>query len=296
MAEAQHGSQRKSLTQRREAIRAILAGTGCIHPASVHDPISARIAQEIGFECGMYAGSTASLAILGAPDLILLTLTEFAEQARRITRACDLPVIADADHGYGNALNTQRTIEELETAGIAALSIEDTDLPRPHGAPRPRLIPLDEGLGKIRAAVAARQDPALVIMARTGAVSITGLDDAITRIRAYATTGADALFLTGVTTRHELDTLAGEAKLPLFLGTLSEEISDRAYLASRGVRIALQGHAPFQAATEAIRATLQALRDGTPPKSLAGLAPPDAARRWTREAEHAARMRAFLGG
>jgi carboxyvinyl-carboxyphosphonate phosphorylmutase len=282
--------------QRREAIRAILAGDGCVHPASVHDPISARIARELGFECGMYAGSTASLAVLGAPDLILLTLSEFAEQARRITRASDLPVIADADHGYGNALNAQRTVEELEWAGIAALSLEDTDLPRPYGAPKPRLIPLEEGVGKVRAALAARSDASLVIMARTGAVSVTGLEDALARVRAYNATGADALFLTGVTTRAELDAIAGEARLPLVLGTLSDEIAERGYLASRGVRIALQGHAPFQAAAEAIRATLAALREGTAPKALRGLAKPEDAKRWTREADYAARMREFLGG
>jgi carboxyvinyl-carboxyphosphonate phosphorylmutase len=283
-------------SQRREAIRAILGGSGCIHPASVHDPISARIAAEIGFECGMLAGSTASLAVLGAPDLILLTLTEFAGLARRIGRASDLPVIADADHGYGNALNAMRTVEELEHAGIAALSIEDTDLPRPFGAPQPRLIALEEGVAKIRAALAARQDPGLVIMARTGAVSITGLDDALARIRAYAAAGPDAIFLTGVTTRAELDRIAEVATPPLMLGTLTDEIADRDYLASRGVRIALQGHAPFQAATEAVRATLQALRDGTRPKALTGLAKPADAKRWTREAEYARRTEEYLGG
>ena len=108
-----------NFTQRREALRAVLGGTDCLHPASVHDPLSARIAAEIGFELGMFAGSTASLAILGAPDHILITLTEFAEQARRITRAAPIPLLVDADHGYGNALNAARTVEELEVAGVA---------------------------------------------------------------------------------------------------------------------------------------------------------------------------------
>src|ERR671938_2028048 len=120
-------------TERRERFRAILAGPRCVHPGSVYDAISARIAEDLGFEVGMFAGSTASLAVLGAPDLIVLTLTEFAGQAYRINRAGGLALLVDSDHGYGNALNVKRTVEELETAGVAALTIEDTLLPRPYG-------------------------------------------------------------------------------------------------------------------------------------------------------------------
>ncbi len=104
-------------TQRRKRFRALLAGDRCVHPGSVFDPISARIAEELGFEIGMFAGSVASFTVLGNPDLILLTLTEFAEQAYRICRAGNLPLLVDADHGYGNALNVMRTVEELETGG-----------------------------------------------------------------------------------------------------------------------------------------------------------------------------------
>ena len=143
-------------SKRREAARAVLEGAACIHPASVHDPITARNAQEIGFELGMFAGSIASLTVLAAPDVITLTLTEFAGQALRINRACSLPLVVDADHGYGNALNVMRTVEELEIAGVSALSLEDTELPRPYGASAPRLITLDEGVAKIRAGLAAR--------------------------------------------------------------------------------------------------------------------------------------------
>jgi carboxyvinyl-carboxyphosphonate phosphorylmutase len=282
-------------TKRREAARAVLAGRDCLHPASVHDPLSARIAEEIGFELGMFAGSTASLAILGAPDLIMITLTEFAEQALRINRAARrLPLVVDADHGYGNALNVMRTVEELEVAGVAALSIEDTALPRPFGTEGATLLSLEEGAGKMRAAVAARQDPALIILARTGAMNTTGREDCLARIRAYNRTGADGIFLTGVTTRDELDAAAEAAKLPLVLGTLTEAISDRAYLASRGVRIALQGHAPSQAAAEAVRATLQALRDGTKPAALQGLPAKGAMARWTEEAARAEETARFL--
>ena len=101
-------------TDRRRRFRAILKVGRCYHPASVFDPLSARIAQDLGFEVGMFAGSTASLTVLGAPDLIVLTLSEFAEQAYRINRAFDVPLLVDADHGYGNALNVMRTVQELE--------------------------------------------------------------------------------------------------------------------------------------------------------------------------------------
>src|SRR5579872_3839728 len=121
-------------TDRRDRLRAIIAGPRCIYPGSVYDAISARLAEDLGFEAGIFAGSIASLAVLGAPDIIVLTLTEFAQQAYRINRAGKLPLLVDADHGYGNALNVKRTIEELETAGVAALTIEDTVLPRAFGA------------------------------------------------------------------------------------------------------------------------------------------------------------------
>src|SRR5260221_14027856 len=107
-------------TERRRRFRAIFAGTRCVRPASVFDAISARIAEDLGFELGMFAGSVASLAVLGAPDLIVLTLSEFAQQAYRINRAGGLPLMVDADHGYGNALNVKRTGEQLRTAGTAA--------------------------------------------------------------------------------------------------------------------------------------------------------------------------------
>ncbi|HET7594321.1 MAG TPA: isocitrate lyase/phosphoenolpyruvate mutase family protein, partial [Stellaceae bacterium] len=120
-------------TERRRRFRAILPGQRCIRPASVFDAISARIAEDLGFEAGMFAGSVASLAVLGAPDLIVLTLSEFAGQAYRICRAGNLALLVDADHGYGNALNVMRTVQELETAGVAALTIEDTALPAGFG-------------------------------------------------------------------------------------------------------------------------------------------------------------------
>ena len=171
--------------KRRDALRLILTGSTCIRPGSVYDAISIRIAEDLGFEVGMFGGSVASLAVLGDPDITLITLTELAEQMRRMSRAASLPVLVDADHGYGNALNVRRTVEELETAGAAGLTIEDTLLPQAFGQTGTQLISLEEGVGKMKAALDARDDPALVIMGRTGAVSISGLDDAIARAMAY---------------------------------------------------------------------------------------------------------------
>jgi len=281
--------------KRRDALRLILTGSVCIRPGSVYDAISIRIAEDLGFKVGMFGGSVASLAVLGDPDVTLITLTELAEQMRRMSRAASLPVLVDADHGYGNALNVRRTVQELETAGAAGLTIEDTLLPQAYGQTAAQLISLEEGVGKMKAAVDAREDPALVIMARTGAVSITSLDDAIARAVAYEGTGVDGLFLTGLKTHAELDAISAETKLPIVLGGLPEELIDLDYLANKRVRIALQGHAPFAAATLAVYETLKALREGRAPKDLKGLASSELTARVTRDADVKARAGEFLG-
>src|SRR4029079_5294262 len=232
-------------TDRRTRFREVLNGNRCVHPGSVYDAISARIAEDLGFELGMFAGSVASLTVLGAPDLIVLTLSEFAQQAYRINRAGKLPLMVDADHGYGNALNVKRTVEELETAGIGGMRIEDNEVPTPFGTTKPRLTSIAEGVGKMKAALAGRQDPLLAIAGRTSAIQITGLDDAIARGKAYEAVGVDALFFVGVKTRAELDALSGAPTLRLILGAATPELTDKEYLASRRVRIALQGHQPF---------------------------------------------------
>lgn len=259
--------------KRRQQFRKQLDTGSCVHPGSIYDPISARIAEDIGFEVGMFAGSVASLTVLGDPDHIVLTLSEFAQQAYRINRACDLPVLVDADHGYGNALNVKRTVEELETAGVSALSIEDTLLPRPFGSEgKTELISIEEGVGKMRAAVAGRQDPDLVIAARTSSPKVADISDTLDRIEAYQETGVDALFLIGVTTREQLEAISEVASLPLILGGAGKEIMDLDYLGSMGVRICLQGHQPIMAAIQATYNTLSAMRAGTPTSELQGVA------------------------
>jgi carboxyvinyl-carboxyphosphonate phosphorylmutase len=281
--------------QRREALRAILSGSSCIHPASVYDAISIRVAEDLGFEVGMFGGSVASLAVLGDPDITLITLTEIAEQMRRMSRASVLPVLVDADHGYGNALNVRRTVQELEAAGAAGLTIEDTLLPQAFGEAKMQLISLEEGVGKMRGALDGRGDPSLLIVARTAAASLTSLDDAIRRAKAYEATGVDALFFTGVKTRAELEVIAAATRMPIVLGGTPEEMNALDYLGGQRVRIALQGHAPFAAATQAVYETLKALREGVPPKSLKGLASSELTGRLTRDADMKKRGAEFLG-
>jgi carboxyvinyl-carboxyphosphonate phosphorylmutase len=284
-------------TDRRERMRAIIKGPRCIHPGSVYDPISARIAEDLGFEAGMMAGSTASLTVLGAPDIVVLTLSEFAQQALRVNRAGNLPLMVDADHGYGNALNVKRTVEELETAGVAALTIEDTELPTPFGAAGDsKLISVAEGIGKMKAALAGRQDPRLIIVGRTSAINITGVADTIERLKAYEAAGVDMLFMAGVKTRTQLDEVSSAVKLPLFLGTPAPEVVELDYLSARNVRVCLQGHQPIMAGYNAVYETLKALRAGVRPADLKGVAPPELMKRVTRQADYAKWQKEFLGG
>ena len=257
-----------NLTQRRENYRAVLAGDKCVHPASVFHPISARIAEDLGFEVAMFAGSIASGTVLGAPDIIVLTLSEFAQQIHRISRAGNISLMVDADHGYGNALNVKRTVEELETAGVAALTIEDTLLPRGFGANGEQLISIEEGVGKMKAALSGRQDPSLVVAGRTSAIRFGGLAEAIRRVKAYEKAGVDAVFLAGAQTRAEVEAVHAEVKIPLLLGGAGGELADPGFLAANGVRVALQGHLPFYAAIKTVHETLKALRDGVAPGDL----------------------------
>jgi len=281
--------------KQRETIQAILRGDKCIRPGSVYDPVSARIAEDIGFELGMLGGSTASLTVLGDPDVVIISLSELAETVRRITRASKLPLMVDADHGFGNALSVRRTIEELEISGAAGLSIEDTLLPQAYGQSKVQLLSLDEGRGKMKAAVDARRDKSLALFARTSAPSVTGIPDAIARAKAYETSGVDALFFTGIKTRAELTAIASETKLPIMLGSADGDLDDAAFLGSQRVRICTQGHLPFAAGALAVYETLKALRDGVSPKDLKGVPPADFVNRYMRNSAVQQRMTDFLG-
>lgn len=250
--------QRASHHELRIAFRALLASGRCYHTASVFDPLSARIAADLEFEVGILGGSVASLQVLGAPDFALITLSEFVEQAARIGRVARLPVIADADHGYGNALNVMRTVVELERAGVAALTIEDTLLPAQFGRKSTDLISIEEGVGKILAALEARVDPELAIIARSHA-GVLEVEEVIRRTRAYQEAGADGICLVGVKDFDHLEQIAEGLSVPLMLVTYGNPLlRDDQRLAGLGVRIVVNGHAAFFAA---IKATYDCLRE-----------------------------------
>ena len=295
--DTQPGMETMDWTERRTRFRALIAGNRCVHPGSVYDAISARIAEDLGFEVGIFSGSIGSMAVLGAPDIVVLTLTEFAAQANRVCRAGNLCLLVDADHGYGNAMNVRRTVEELETAGVCAMSIEDTVLPRPYGpSGKPTLIPVEEGIGKMKAALDARQDKNLVIAGRTSALAITGLDDAMKRAKAYEAAGVDAIFLAGGVTVEAIEAISSEIKIPIITGGGAGSLADLDWMAAHKVRVALQGHAPFSAAVLAVYNTLKALREGTKPEALTGIAPADLMRRVTRGEDYARWTKDFMGG
>jgi carboxyvinyl-carboxyphosphonate phosphorylmutase len=281
--------------KRRARLREILAGDRAVMASSVFDPMSARVADELGYEVGLMGGSVASFAVLGAPDIVLITLTELAEQARRVCRAGKLAVMVDADHGYGNALNVARTIEELAAAGVAAVTVEDTLLPRAFGSGgKTQLIPLEEGVGKMRAAVKAKAASGILVLGRTSAAAITDVDDAVTRLQAYEKAGVDALFVPGLRTRAELDRISAATKLPLILGGIGDALRDPAYLAERRVRVWMAGHFPFAAAVQAMYETGKALRDGAKPSELKGVASNDFMAKMTRAGDHDTDAKDFL--
>jgi carboxyvinyl-carboxyphosphonate phosphorylmutase len=288
-------------------MRALLSGPTCLSPASVYDPLSARVAESVGFEVGLLSGSVVSATTLAAPDLVLHTLTEYAEQIRRITRASRLSLLVDADHGYGNALNVMRTVAEFEHAGVSAVGIEDTIQPLAfgHSEDEARLVPIQEGIAKMRAAVAARSDPDLVIAARTPALELEGLDSVVARAKAYAAAGVDAIWMTSLESVDQLDAVRASAPLPIFVGTRHGAIANEE-LAAHGVRIALQGHLPLAAAVKALREAYTHLFDGGSADDLKSRVAPAAEmdelvnhetyRRFIREFNELARPRPTTAG
>ena len=276
-------------------LRAILSGPRCVKACSLFDPMSARIADDLGIEVGLMGGSLASLAVLGSPDLILVTMTELVDQVRRVTRAGKVCAIIDTDHGYGNALNVARTVAELAAAGAAGCTIEDTLLPRAFGSgAAPQLTSLEEGVGKMKAAVAAAKGTGMVILGRTSAASITSVEEAIRRFQAYEAAGVDGLFLPGMKSQEALDQIAAAVKLPLVLGGAGDKFADADYLASRRVRVWSSGHEAFTATVQALYDTMKAVRDGTPPNQLANIASNATMARLTQSAHYEAATRDFL--
>lgn len=254
-------------TEQRLRMRAILNGNQCLSPASVYDGLSARLAQDVGYTLGILSGSVSSNSTLASPDLIVLTLTEFADQIRRIMRASDISLLVDADHGYGNALNVMRTVIECEHAGVSAMSIEDTALPLRFGQEKDELISTPEMIGKLKAAVAARKDPSTVIAGRTAALKVEGTEATCARAKAYAACGVDCIFAVGVESLDQVKAIHEASKLPIIVGSAPASIKREAFFAA-GARVLLQGHQPLAAAVKVLREVYTHLYNGGAPADL----------------------------
>ncbi len=196
-------------TQRPTArLRQMLRSGDMVTAPFVLNACHALIAESVGFQA-VYMTGFGTAAERGYPDVGLVTHTEMAQNARYIASAVGLPLICDADTGYGNAINVTRTMREYEAAGVAACHIEDQVFPKKCGFFEGKLVvPIDEHAQKIRAACAARQDPDFVIIARTDALAVNGWDDVIQRCRAYVEAGADLVFVDGIKTEDDLRTYA----------------------------------------------------------------------------------------
>ena len=217
------GTQQNGVLQRPTTrLRQMLSRGTMVTAPFVLNAYHARIAESVGFEA-VYMTGFGTAAERGYPDVGLLTQTEMAQNAHYIASAVGVPVICDADTGYGNPINVTRTIREYEAAGVAGCHIEDQVFPKKCGFFAGKLVvPIEEHVQKLRAALAARQDPDFVIIARTDALAVNGWDDVIRRCRAYCEAGADMVFVDGVKTVDDLKTYAGElADLPrLYNGML----------------------------------------------------------------------------
>ena len=241
------------------------------------DPLSARCVEEAGFPAAYMTGFGTSAALLGRPDVGLLTMTEMVDNAARIAACVDVPVIADADTGYGNPMNVIRTVNAYEAAGVGGIHIEDQVAPKRCGhMDGKQVIPASEMAAKIRAATDARTDPDFVIIARTDARAVEGLASALDRARRYRDAGADVLFIEAVRSEAEAaETIAAFPDVPLLFnwaeGGKTPPISlDR--LRALGYRIVIFPISTLLAATGAMRAILTEIADaGTPQAALPGL-------------------------
>ncbi len=198
----------KPATKPTTRLRELLAADGLIVAPFILNALHARIAESVGFNAVYMTGAGTS-AEKGFPDVGMLTMTEMVTNARYIANAVDIPVICDADTGYGNALTTQRTVREYESAGVAGIHIEDQVFPKKCGFfEGKQVVPMEEHVQKIRAALDARRDPDFVIIARCDAYAVTGWEDTVRRCKAYREAGADMVFVDGIKSVEDLEIYA----------------------------------------------------------------------------------------
>ncbi|HEV3364051.1 MAG TPA: oxaloacetate decarboxylase [Acidimicrobiia bacterium] len=253
-----------------QRLRELLAGPDPVLAPGVFDGLGARLVEEAGFPAVYMTGFGTAAALLGRPDVGLLTMSEMVENAARVAAACDLPVIADADTGYGNALNVIRTVQEYERAGVAAIHIEDQVAPKKCGHMEGKqVIPAAEMEAKIRAAVAARRSPDFVIIARTDARAVEGMEGALERARRYRDAGADVLFVEAAESEDEIAVVARQLSgVPLLFnwaeGGKTPPV-DYTTLAELGFKIVIFPIATLLGTTAWIRHALAEIRRaGTP--------------------------------
>ena len=196
--------------------RKLLKEPGIIMAPGAYDCLPAKIIQQAGFPAVYMTGAGTSVAQLGYPDLALATMTEMVSNAAMIAEAVDVPVIADADTGYGGVLNVQRTVRQYQRAGVAAIHIEDQEFPKRCGhLDDKRVVPQADMVRKIRAAVDARTDSDFTIIVRTDALAVTGWDDTMQRCQAYVEAGADVLFVEALRTSEQAERVAGSCDVPM---------------------------------------------------------------------------------
>ncbi|MEM9133676.1 MAG: oxaloacetate decarboxylase [Actinomycetota bacterium] len=259
------------------ALRALLAQPGPVLLPGCYDALGARLIEQVGFDVVYMTGFGTTASLLGRPDVGLLGLTEMVDNARRIAAAVDLPVVADADTGYGNPINVIRTVQEYERAGVAGLHIEDQVMPKRCGHMEGKeVIPADEMVAKIAAAVDARTNPDLVLIARTDARAPHGFGEALDRAKRFVHAGADVLFVEALTGEEEIEQAAAElAGVPLVFnwaegGKTPPLGYDR--LAELGFKMVIMPIGTLLAATKAMRELLVSIKEhGTPKEALPDL-------------------------
>ncbi|MEJ8279966.1 isocitrate lyase/PEP mutase family protein [Pseudonocardia spirodelae] len=267
---------------RRARLRELLDAGGPVLAPGAYDALSARLVEQAGFDAVYMTGFGTTAGLLGRPDVGLLGGAEMAAHAGRLADAVDLPLIADADTGYGNPVNVVRTVRDYERAGVAALHLEDQVMPKRCGhLAGKQVVPAAEMAAKVRAAVDARRDPDLLVIARTDAAAVHGLDEALDRARRCADAGADLLFVEAPTSERDIETvataLAGHRLVFNWAEGGRTPPLSRERLAELGFALVLFPVGTLLAATAGMRALLERLRaDGTPQALLGELGGLDA--------------------
>jgi 2-methylisocitrate lyase-like PEP mutase family enzyme len=258
-------------------LRELLAGGEPVVAPGAYDALTAQLVESAGFPAVYMTGFGVTASLVGRPDVGLLTMTEMVQTARRIVSAVGVPVIADADTGYGNALNVVRTVTEYEAAGVAGIHLEDQVAPKRCGhLEGKQVVPAETMVDRVRAAAAARRNPDFVLIARTDARAAEGLDAAVERARRYRDAGADVLFVEALRSDAEIEAVAEEFRGTPLLFNWAEggktPPTGLARLRELDFRIVITPISTLLAATRAVQQVLARIaEDGTPISAVDGL-------------------------